>query len=71
MLAMPSTAQAQIDEIVTTAQRRTESVQDVPVAVTILSTEELETKQIGDTLDIQSFVPNLTIGTNTGCWHLY
>jgi len=62
----PSVAQAQIDEIITTAQRRTQSAQDVPVAVTILTTAELETKQIGDTLDIQSFVPNLTIGTNTG-----
>jgi len=66
LILTPSAAQAQIDEIVTTAQRRVESTQDVPVAVTVLTTAELETKQIGDTLDIQSFVPNLTIGTNTG-----
>jgi len=66
MLAMPSKAQAQIDEIVTTAQRRVQSTQDVPVAVTVLSTADLETKQIGDSLDIQNFVPNLNIGTNTG-----
>jgi len=66
MLAVPSVAQAQIDEIVTTAQRREQSTQDVPVAVTVLTTAELETKQIGDTLDIQNFVPNLNIGTNTG-----
>jgi len=66
MLAMPSAAQAQIDEIVTTAQRREQSTQDVPVAVTVLTTEELETKQIGDSLDIQNFVPNLNIATNTG-----
>lgn len=68
MLAVPSLAVAQIedDEIVTTAQRRSESVQDVPVAVTVLTMQDLETKQINDTLDIQSFVPNLNIGTNTG-----
>ena len=66
MLAMPTPAQAQIDEIVTTAQRREQSTQDVPVAVTVLSTTDLETKQIGDSLDIQNFVPNLNIGTNTG-----
>ncbi|MEP3890273.1 MAG: TonB-dependent receptor [Hellea sp.] len=66
MLAMPCAAQAQIDEVVTTAQRREQSTQDVPVAVTVLSSVDLETKQIGDTLDIQNFVPNLNIGTNTG-----
>ena len=66
MLAMPTPAQAQIDEIVTTAQRREQSTQDVPVAVTVLSTDDLEVKQISDTLDIQNFVPNLNIGTNTG-----
>jgi iron complex outermembrane receptor protein len=66
MLAMPSTAQAQIDEIVTTAQRREQSTQDVPLAVTVLSSADLEIKQIADTLDLQNFVPNLNIGTNTG-----
>lgn len=66
MAAVPSAAQAQIDEIVTTAQRRAESTQDVPVAVTVISTEDFEVKQINDTLDLQNFVPNLNIGTNTG-----
>jgi len=64
--AMPSAAQAQIDEIVTTAQRRAESTQDVPVAVSVITTEDFEIKQINDTLDLQNFVPNLNIGTNTG-----
>jgi len=66
MLAISSPAAAQIDEIVTTAQRRAESTQDVPVAVTVLTADDLEIKQISDTLDIQSYVPNLNIGTNTG-----
>lgn len=66
MLAMPTPAQAQIDEVVTTAQRREQSTQDVPVAVTVLSSADLEVKQISNSLDIQNFVPNLNIGTNTG-----
>jgi iron complex outermembrane receptor protein len=65
-LILPTTAWAQIDEVITTAQRRVETVQDVPVAVTILSQEDLEIRQIQDTLDIQSFVPNLNLATNTG-----
>ncbi len=62
----PSTALAQIDEIVTTAQRTEQNLQEVPVAVTVLTGEDLDVKQINDTLDLQSFVPNLNIGTNTG-----
>lgn len=66
LLAVPSVAQAQLDEVVTTAQRRTQSAQDVPVAVTVLSTEDLDIKQISSTLDLQRAVPNLNLATNTG-----
>ena len=62
----PLSATAQIEEIVVTAQRRAETAQDVPVALTVLTPEDLETKQIEDTLDLQQFVPNLNLATNTG-----
>lgn len=64
--ALPVQAWAQVDEIITTAQRRVETTQDVPVAVTVLDADDLEIRQIEDTLDIQAFVPNLNLGTNTG-----
>lgn len=66
LMALPSVAQAQIDEIVTTAQRRDQSAQDVPVSVTVISPEALETRQISSTLDLQRAVPNLNLATNTG-----
>jgi iron complex outermembrane receptor protein len=62
----PTHAFAQIDEVITTAQRRAETAQDVPVSLTVLNAEDLELRQIQDTLDLQSFVPNLNLGTNTG-----
>ncbi|MEL6688313.1 MAG: TonB-dependent receptor [Pseudomonadota bacterium] len=62
----PTHAFSQIDEVITTAQRRAETAQDVPVALTVLSAEDLEINQIQDTLDLQAFVPNLNLGTNTG-----
>ena len=65
-LLAPVTASAQIEEIVTTAQRRVETAQDVPVALTVLTADDLETRNIEDTLDLQSFVPNLNLATNTG-----
>ncbi len=65
-MAMPITASAQIDEIVTTAQRTDQSLQDAPVAVTVISEELIENVQITDSLDVQRLVPTLNIGTNTG-----
>ncbi|MGB6229377.1 MAG: TonB-dependent receptor [Litorimonas sp.] len=65
-MLLPADAFAQIDEVITTAQRRVETTQDVPVAVTVLDAEDLEIRGIEDTLDIQNFVPNLNLATNTG-----
>jgi len=67
LLAISATpAAAQIDEIITTGQRKVESLQDAPIAVSVISSEELETIQISDSLDIARLVPNLNLGTNTG-----
>ncbi|MGB7410906.1 MAG: TonB-dependent receptor [Sphingopyxis granuli] len=48
------------DEIVVTAQKRVESVQDVPIAVTALSQKSLEEQKIEGGPDIMRAVPNLT-----------
>lgn len=66
LLAMPTASFAQIDEIVTTAQRRTQNVQDVPLAVTAFSPEQLEERQIDEPLDLVQYVPNFYGGNNTG-----
>ncbi len=49
------------DEIVTTARRVSENLQTTPVAVTSLSGEMLETRQITDVNAIQYSAPNVTI----------
>ena len=48
------------NEIVVTAQKRVESVQDVPIAVTALSQKSLEEQKIEGGPDIMRAVPNLT-----------
>ena len=50
----------QADEIVVTAQKRVESVQDVPIAITALSQKNLEEQKIESGADIMRAVPNLT-----------
>jgi iron complex outermembrane recepter protein len=76
LAASPSFAQEQnsdgssdarrLDAVTVTAQRASESMQDVPVAVTAISSDALEDRQIGDVLDLQFQVPNINMGTNTG-----
>jgi iron complex outermembrane receptor protein len=55
-----------LEEIVVTAQRREESVQNIPIAVSAFSTAELERRNITNTLDIVQYVPNLVGHNNTG-----
>jgi iron complex outermembrane recepter protein len=59
-------AQAQeaegVDEIVVTAQKREQSLQDVPVAVTALQGEELTNAGISQATDLSRLVPGLAVG---------
>ena len=55
-----------LEEVVVTAQRRAESLQEVPVAITALSAEALENRQITEVVDMISTVPNLHISNNIG-----
>ncbi|HYD26780.1 TonB-dependent receptor [Brevundimonas sp.] len=70
LTAVPAVAQEQpqaaeqvstVEEVVVTARRREERLQDVPVAVTALSSEALENLQATDIGDLQGAVPNLTL----------
>ena len=53
-------------DIVVTAQKRTERLQDVPLAVTAITGDALESRQINDTQSLVQAVPSLTYqqGTN-------
>ena len=58
----PTTAQAPEDEanIIVTATRRAENLQDVPIAITALGTETLDELQVDDFDDYARFVPSLS-----------
>ena len=70
--AMPTFAQQAeetqggIQDIVVTAQRRDESVQDVPIAISAFSAEQLETQGINNTFQLGQYIPNLFALNNTG-----
>jgi iron complex outermembrane receptor protein len=48
-----------LDEIVVTAQKRAENLQDTPIAVTAFNAESLNNKNVGDISGIAAFTPNL------------
>jgi iron complex outermembrane receptor protein len=53
-----------LDTIVVTARRTTENLQTVPVAVTVVSGEELAKRQILDVKGLEMVTPNLVINPN-------
>ncbi len=63
-----TTATGGFDEILVTAQRQAQSLQDVPIAVTALSSEALERQQINNPTQLQLTLPNVTFskGNFTG-----
>ena len=50
------------DDIVVTARRREESLQDVPVAVAALSPQQLESAAVNDIAAISQLVPSMVVG---------
>ena len=65
--AAPSTAESgNLETVTVTAQRREENLQQVPIAVTAFTEEQLATQQITSTLDLGRFVPNMFAANNVG-----
>ena len=60
-VAASGSAMAQSDTIVVTATKRAQTLQEVPIAVTVVNDELIEKAQIQDLLDLQFSVPSLRI----------
>ena len=54
-------AQAQIDEIVVTANKREQTLQEVPLSVSVTSGETIQQSSIVDLIDLQTAVPALRV----------
>ncbi|WCM28790.1 TonB-dependent receptor [Sphingomonas sp. QA11] len=61
----PAAEEEGLPEIVVTAQRREQRLQDVPIAISAFTAQELQTRQITRTIDLLSYVPNLIGHNNT------
>ncbi|NKF22007.1 TonB-dependent receptor [Solimonas marina] len=59
--AQPADASDKIAEVVVTAQRREQKLQDVPIAVTALSAEQVQDRGIQNVSDLSALAPGLQI----------
>lgn len=64
--AQPAGMSTTIEEVVVTAQKQTENVQDVPLTVTPITGASIERLHIQDLKDINGSVPNLQVTVNSG-----
>jgi iron complex outermembrane receptor protein len=56
---------ADLQEIVVTARKRSESIQDAPLSVTAFSAEQLEVRGVQSLADVARFTPGLTFNQGT------
>lgn len=71
LTAMPSFAAAaeaetgnQIEELIVTAQKREQSLQDVPISITALSGSEIKKAALTTFMDLQQYAPGMIINNN-------
>ncbi|MBQ1542642.1 MAG: TonB-dependent receptor [Caulobacteraceae bacterium] len=60
----PAGAPPAVEEIVVTAQKRAENLQDVPIAITALTAEALQNKRVGNLVGLSGLAPALQIKTD-------
>ena len=65
VLAQEAAKDGGLDEIVVTAQKREQNLQEVPIAISALGAEKLERLNVRDTRDLSGIAPNVTIVQST------
>lgn len=66
IMSTPAHAQLADDEIIVTATRRSESVQDIPVNIAAIGGEQIEQQGFGDLSELAAFVPGINISDQGG-----
>src|SRR5688572_10429943 len=55
--------EAGVGDIIVTARRREERLQDVPQAVSVMTQEQLKTEQVRDQNDLSQKIPSLSVAS--------
>ncbi|MEH6583597.1 MAG: TonB-dependent receptor plug domain-containing protein, partial [Halioglobus sp.] len=62
-LVAPAVQAQMLEEVIVTAQKREQNLQDVPIAVSAFTGEMLAESGVKDIIDLQASVPSLRVGT--------
>ena len=66
-MTLPGVAFSQaLEEVVVTAQKRAQSLQDVPIAVSALSGDWMKQNNVADLEDVAALIPNLSLSGTPG-----
>ncbi|WP_286846087.1 TonB-dependent receptor plug domain-containing protein, partial [Spongiibacter sp. UBA6593] len=60
-LAQPNKPARVIEEVVVTAQKSQQSLQDVPISISALSGDFMQENAIGDLVEVSTYVPNVRV----------
>ncbi len=66
LLLVPTPGWTQIEEIVVTTRKREESLQDVPIAVTAIGSEQIERQNINSLDDVVKLAPSVQFDSSFG-----
>ena len=61
LAVVPATTAAVLEEVVVSASRKEESIQDAPAVIAVIGAKEIQKQRIGDLTDITSAVPGLSL----------
>jgi len=61
MIAVNSHAAGELEEVVVTATKRQQTLQEIPIAVSVVTAEAIEQSQVLDIKDLQTLVPSLRV----------
>src|SRR5210317_2251592 len=61
IMSLPTVAQPMLEEVVVTAQKRVQNLQDVPISVSAMSGQKIEDVGITNLEELTLFIPNVNI----------
>ncbi|MBI2994773.1 MAG: TonB-dependent receptor [Gammaproteobacteria bacterium] len=61
LVLAPVASAAELEEVVVTAQKVTQNIQDVPIAITAITSSELQTKGLTDLTQLSALTPNVNL----------
>src|ERR1035438_3543291 len=65
LVMLPALGQDQIEEVVVTAQKRTENIQNVPIAVTAFGAAQIERSGASNISQLSNLAPNVNLDAGT------